>query len=247
MQAVILAGGRGSCLEPYTRVLPKPLFPIGDEPILSVLVRQLQRAGATEIIMCLGYLADLIMAYFQDGSRFGLPIRYVLETSPLGTAGSLKNIDGLEDNFLVVNGDELTTLDFQALYGYHLAKNADMTITVQEKSISTSFGALQVEKGQVVAYREKPTVDFWASMGIYVLKKQMLDLIPVNIRFDMPDLVQEMLPGETRIMGYESRDSWLDIGTWDDWERAQKIIYGIHGADRQNTEMFQLLEKLLQK
>lgn len=244
MQAVILAGGRGSRLEPFTRVLPKPLFPIGDEPILSILVRQLQRAGATEIIMCVGYLADLIRAYFQDGSRFGLPIRYALETSPLGTAGPLRNIDGLAEDFLVVNGDELTALDFQALYSYHLDMKAVMTVAVQQKSISTSFGVLQVENGQVIAYREKPTLNFWASMGIYVLQRQMLKYIPENICFDMPDLVQKILSGEARIIGFENQDPWLDIGTWEDWEKAQKAIYG---ADKENTDVYRLLRKLLEK
>lgn len=244
MQAVILAGGRGFRLEPYTRVLPKPLLPIGDEPILSILVRQLQRAGTTEIIMCVGYLAALIMAYFQDGSRWGIPIRYSVETSPLGTAGPLRNIEGLAEDFLVVNGDELTALDFQALHSYHLETKAVMTVAIQQKSLSTSLGVLQVENGQVISYQEKPSLNFWASMGIYVLNKQVLDFTPKSERFDMPDLVREILSRKIRIMGFESQDSWLDIGTWEDWEKAQRAI---HGADEKETDVYKLLGKLLQK
>ncbi|HWQ72793.1 MAG TPA: sugar phosphate nucleotidyltransferase [Desulfitobacteriaceae bacterium] len=224
MQAVILAGGKGSRLEPYNRVLPKPLFPIGQDPIAAILVKQLQNAGFKEIIMCLGYLADLIMAYFQDGSRFGIPIRYVRETNPLGTAGPLKNITGLADDFLVVNGDELTTLDFCTLLAHHLQLKADMTIAVQKKIIPSSFGVLDIKDGQVVAYREKPALNYWASMGIYVLSKEVLRIIPDNKRFDVPDLVQSLLKEQARIVSFESEALWFDIGTLDDLEKAQRIF-----------------------
>ncbi|MFZ3373015.1 MAG: nucleotidyltransferase family protein, partial [Desulfitobacteriaceae bacterium] len=174
MQAVILAGGRGSRLDPYSRVLPKPLFPIGHDPIAALLVKQLKNAGFEEIIMCLGYLADLMMAYFQEGDRFGLPIRYAIETCPLGTAGPLKIITKLADDFLVVNGDELTTLDFEALFAHHLQMKAAMTVAVQKKLVPSSFGVLDIKDGQVIAYREKPTLNYWASMGIYVLNRKVL-------------------------------------------------------------------------
>ncbi|MHB1651439.1 MAG: sugar phosphate nucleotidyltransferase [Desulfitobacteriaceae bacterium] len=224
MQAVILAGGRGLRLEPYTSVLPKPLIPIGKEPIAAILVRQLQSAGANEIIMCLGYLSDLIMAYFQDGSRFGLPIRYTTETNPLGTAGPLRSIKGLADNFLVVNGDELTTLNFQALYTHHILTQADMTVAVQRKLVPSSLGVLDIKDGHVIAYREKPTLDYWASMGIYILSKRVLSFIPENQPFDMPDLVQSLLKERTCIVSFESKDLWFDIGTMDDLEKAKKVF-----------------------
>lgn len=221
MQAVILAGGRGSRLEPYTRVLPKPLFPIGDDPIAAILVKQLQTAGVQEIIMCLGYLPDLIIAYFQDGSRFGLPIRYSLETSPLGTAGPLKNIEGLAENFLVVNGDEYTTLDFRSFYQEHLAKKADMTVAVQNKTVTASLGVLDIKNGRVIDYREKPATNYWASMGIYILNKQVLELIPEKKRFDMPDLVKSLLREQKKVMSFESEDIWFDIGTIEELEKAR--------------------------
>ena len=224
MQAVILAGGRGSRLDPYSRVLPKPLFPIGKDPIAAILVEQLQKAGFKEIIMCLGYLADLMMAYFQKGDRFGLHIRYAIETSPLGTAGPLKIITDLADDFLVVNGDELTTLNFDVIFAHHLQMKADMTVAVQKKRVPSSFGVLDIKDGQVIAYREKPTLNYWASMGIYVLNKGVLKLIPENERFDMPDLVQNLLMEQAQIVSFESEDLWFDIGTIDDLEKAQKLF-----------------------
>ncbi|GBF32462.1 D-glycero-D-manno-heptose 1-phosphate guanosyltransferase [Desulfocucumis palustris] len=226
MQSIILAGGRGSRLNPYTQILPKPLFPIGDKPIAAILVQQLHSAGFDEIIMCLGYLADLLRAYFRDGSRFGVPIRYSVETEPLGTAGPLRKINNLEDNFLVVNGDELTTLDFRALYQYHLEKQADMTVAVQKKTTITSVGVLEVADGIVTSYSEKPARSYWASMGIYVINKDVLSLIPVDKRFDMPELVQRLLEGEARVFSYESRDLWFDIGTMADLEKAQEEFGG---------------------
>lgn len=224
MQAVILAGGRGSRLDPYTRVLPKPLFPIGNEPLAAMLVRQLQGAGAEEIVMSLGYLSELIIAYFQDGRRFGLPIRYVVESSPLGTAGSLTIIEDLAEDFLVVNGDELTTLNFGALYDHHMMTDADMTIAVQKKAVSSSLGVLDIKDGQVVAYREKPTLNFWVSMGIYVLSKPVVQLIPDGRKLDMPELVQNLLHEQAHIVSYESDDLWFDIGTMEDLEKARKVF-----------------------
>lgn len=222
MQSIILAGGRGTRLDPFSRILPKPLFPIGDKPIAEILVHQLQLAGFNEIIMCLGYLAEFIKLYFQDGSYFGLTIRYSVETDPLGTAGPLRLVNELEENFLVVNGDELTTLDFRALYEHHLALKADMTVAVQKKSVCSSFGVLEIKDDQVTAYSEKPTINYWASMGIYVINKRVLSLIPENERFDMPDLVQRLLSEQARVVSFESQDLWFDIGTMADLEKAKE-------------------------
>jgi len=222
MQTIILAGGRGSRLDPFSRVLPKPLFPIGDKPIAAILVHQLKKAGADEIIMCLGYLADLLRTYFRDGSDFGLTIRYSMENRPLGTAGPLKKVEDLKDDFIVVNGDELTTLDFRALYEHHLAMEADMTVAVQMKTTNSSFGVLEIKEGQITAYAEKPTRNYWASMGIYVINKRVLALIPEDEKFDMPELVQRLLSEGSRVVSYESQDLWFDIGTLGDLEKAKE-------------------------
>jgi len=223
MQAVILAGGKGSRLDPYTRVLPKSLFPIGQEPILEILIKQLKRVGVTEIIMCLGYLAELMIAYFQDGRRFGLPIRYMTESKPLGTAGPLKNINNLEKQFLVINGDECTTLNFGKLYVYHQEMQADLTVAVQEKTISSSYGVLEMSNGRITNYCEKPAFNFWVSMGIYMLNAEVLEVIPDDQRFDMPELVQALLKREAKVIGFESQDLWFDIGTLEDLDKARQI------------------------
>ncbi|MDR3601831.1 MAG: sugar phosphate nucleotidyltransferase [Desulfosporosinus sp.] len=222
MQTIILAGGKGSRLDPYTRILPKPLFPIGDKPIAAILVHQLQSAGFDEIIMCLGYLSELMRLYFQDGSQFGVPIRYSVETDPLGTAGPLKIVNDLEDDFLVINGDELTTLNFRALYKHHIAMQADMTVAIHKKAVCSSFGVLDVKDGKVTAYEEKPTLNYWASMGIYVINKRVLSLIPDNKSFDMPELVQQLLSEHAQVVCFESQDLWFDIGTMADLEKAKE-------------------------
>jgi len=227
MQAIVVAGGRGIRLDPLTRVLPKPLLPVGDEPIAAILLRQLRQAGVDEVIMCLGHLGDLIKAYFQDGGRFGLSIRYMQETAPLGTAGPLAGIIDLAEDFLVVNGDEFTTLDFQAMFQYHIAHHADMTIAVQKKELVSAFGVLEVKKGRIVAYREKPKFDYWASMGIYVLNRRVVDFLQTGRRSDIPELVQTLLLHDARILSYYSQDMWLDIGTRDDLEKAQQAAVAL--------------------
>ncbi|SHN88355.1 nucleotidyltransferase family protein [Desulfitobacterium chlororespirans] len=224
MQTIILAGGRGARLDPYSRILPKPLFPIGDKPIAAILIEQLKKAGTDEVIMCLGYLSDLIKTYFQDGSEFGLTIRYSVESEPLGTAGPLKGVEGLKDNFVVVNGDELTTLDFRALYEHHRTVQADMTVAVQKKTTHSSFGVLEIQDGQVIAYAEKPTLNYWASMGIYVINKTVLSYIPDNEKYDMPNLVQCLIQNGAKVSSYESQDLWFDIGTLGDLEKAKEQL-----------------------
>ena len=224
MQAVILAGGRGSRLDPFSRVLPKPLFPVGNRPLAAILVCQLQAVGFSEIVMCLGYCADIITAYFQDGSGFGIPVRYVVETAPLGTAGPLKKISGLADNFLVVNGDELTTLNFRRFYDYHLDQQAIMSVAVQEKNITASFGVLELQNGRVVNYREKPALNYWASMGIYMLNRQATEFLPDGKPYDMPNLVQALLANKAYVAGFPSSDLWFDIGTMNDLEKAKQAV-----------------------
>lgn len=147
-----------------------------------------------------------------------MTIRYSIETEPLGTAGPISIVNDLEDNFVV----ELTTLDFRALYEHHIAMQADMTVAVHKKTVYSSFGVLEIKDGQVTAYSEKPTLNYWASMGIYVINKRILSLIPENKRFDMPDLVQSLLSEQARVVSYESDDLWFDIGTMTDLEKAKE-------------------------
>ena len=169
MKAVILAGGKGTRLAPYTKILPKPLLPIGDMPILEILLRQMQRGGVDEVVLAVGHLAHLLQSFFQDGERLGMNIRYSVEDEPLGTAGPLALVDGLTDTFLVANGDVLTTLDLADLVAGHRQSGAIATIATHNRKIKIDLGVIQFNGGQeIVGYSEKPAFDFQVSMGIYV-------------------------------------------------------------------------------
>jgi NDP-sugar pyrophosphorylase family protein len=221
MKAVILAGGKGTRLAPYTTILPKPLMPIGDMPILEILLRQLKRSGIDEVIITVGHLAELIRTFFQDGTRLGLHISYSLEDHPLGTAGPLSLLNGLDDTFLVMNGDVLTTLDFCILIDYHRSHNAIATIAANDRKTRIDFGVIQVnENYEVVGYIEKPTYDFYVSMGIYVFEPRVLSYIPNYQYLDFPDLVLKMIQAGERVMSYPYQGYWMDLGRISDYEQA---------------------------
>jgi len=221
MRAVILAGGKGTRLAPYTTVFPKPLVPIGDMPILEVVVRQLRRAGVGQITMAVGHLAELLMAFFGDGARFGVRIDYSREDEPLGTAGPLAQIGGLEDAFLVMNGDVLTTLDYTALVAYHREHGAAATIAMHERSVKINLGVIEVnDDNRVVQYIEKPTHDYRVSMGIYVFEPSVLRYIERGVRLDFPELIWKLLADNEPVLGYPYDGYWLDIGRPDDYARA---------------------------
>jgi NDP-sugar pyrophosphorylase family protein len=189
MKAVILAGGRGTRLAPYTTILPKPLMPIGDKPILDIILRQLRHHGFTDITLAVGYLSELLMAYFGAGERFGVEITYSREDKPLGTAGPLSLVSGLSDCFLVMNGDVLTGIDYSDMLARHRASGAIGTVAVCPRSVRIDLGVVQFDdRRRLTDYIEKPIHHYQASMGIYVLEPRVLDFIPRNVRFDLPDL-----------------------------------------------------------
>ena len=220
MKAVVLAGGKGSRLAPYTKILPKPLMPIGDMPILEVLLHQVKRAGVEEIILTVGHLAELLRAFFQEGERFGTRIRYSYEDVPLGTAGPLTGIDGLNETFLVLNGDVLTTLDFSDIVQFHKQSGAWVTIATYNRHVKVDLGVLQLDQGRVVGYIEKPTYDFQVSMGIYVFEPEALQYIPVQQYFDFPDLILRLLKEGKPVASYPFNGYWQDLGRPDDYEHA---------------------------
>lgn len=221
MKAVVLAGGKGSRLAPYTKVIPKPLMPIGDMPILEVLVHQIKRAGVDEIILTVGHMAELLRAFFQDGERFGLSISYRFEDVPLGTAGPLTGIDGLNETFLVLNGDVLTTLDFADLIRFHKSTGAWVTIAMYNRKVKVDLGVLQLDsRNHVIDYIEKPTYDFQVSMGVYVFEPQALQYIPAQQYFDFPDLVLRLIKEGKPVAGYPFDGYWQDLGRPDDYEQA---------------------------
>lgn len=221
MKAVVLAGGKGTRLAPYTKILPKPLLPIGDMPILEILMRQMKRAGVDEIILTVGHLAELLRAFFQDGDRLGLKIRYSYEDQPLGTAGPLALIDGLDEAFLAMNGDILTTLDLRTLINYHRDSHATATIAMHERQVRIDLGVIERDHSNVITgYIEKPSFDFHVSMGIYVFDPRVLQYIQRNMYLDFPDLIHRLIREKERVMGYPFEGYWQDLGRPDDYEQA---------------------------
>jgi len=224
MKTVILAGGKGTRLAPYTTIFPKPLVPIGDRPILEVIIRQLVRQGLGDIILSVGHLGELIEAYFQNGHRNipGLSLEYFREKQPLGTAGSLAMIAGLDETFMAMNGDILTTLDYQSLIKHHRESQAALTIAMHQKDVKIDLGVLETnERGELTTYREKPLYSFAVSMGIYVYEPHVLSYLPKGQYMDFPDLVKLLLNKGEKISGFPSQDYWLDIGRREDYELAQ--------------------------
>lgn len=221
MRAVILAGGKGTRLRPYTTVLPKPLVPVGERPILELIIRQLAAAGFDSVDFCVGHLGELIKAYFEQGpgALDGMRINYIWEDEPLGTAGALRLLDPPTDDFLVMNGDILTDLDYGEVVRYHREREAAMTIATYRKSVSLALGVIEGEGGSVTGFIEKPTLNYEVSMGIYIYSPRALAMIPPG-RFDFPDLVHRLLESGETVAAYHFDGAWFDIGTRDEHEHA---------------------------
>jgi len=226
-RAVILAGGEGTRLRPYTTVLPKPLMPIGDRPVLDIVVRQLKAHKFDRITIATGYLAELIEVFFRDGEGYGIPIDYYREHEPLGTVGALAMIDGLSDeDILVMNGDVLTDIDYGALLARHRASDAAATIATKTRHIQVSLGVLRFDDDgdptRLTGYDEKPAIDFAASMGVYCFAPRALAHINAGERLDFPDLILRLIAAGETVRAWPSNDYWLDIGRHEDYEQAQE-------------------------
>jgi NDP-sugar pyrophosphorylase family protein len=234
---VILAGGKGARLAPYTAVFPKPLVPLGEKPIIDILVNQLARAGFTDLVFSVGHLAELIIAYFADHPlrQQGVTLRWVREQTPLGTAGSLTLIEDLPPQFLVLNGDILTTLDFGRLFDSHLSSGADLTIATYAKLVPIPLGVVDQVDGRVIGYTEKPVLSYEASMGVYAYSRSALEAIPKGRPFDLPDLVHELMRLGRRVEAYHSDAEWLDIGNPEDYSAAQKAFEASPGLYISNS------------
>ena len=231
MRAVILAGGKGTRLAPYTTVLPKPLMPIGEMPILEIVIRQLERRGFNDLTLAVGYLAELLMAYCGDGSKFGVKIDYSREAKPLGTAGPIAAISNLNDTFLVMNGDLLTTIDYGAMLKYHRERGALATIACYQRDVKIDLGVIDVDSDNWVSnYIEKPTYHYAVSMGIYIFEPDILNYIPLNQHLDLPQLVLNLIKEEKKVNVFNFDGYWLDIGRHDDYERAIEE-FAAHRAD----------------
>ena len=224
-RAVILAGGKGTRLKPYTISLPKPLVPVGDMPILEIIIRQLTKSGFDHITITINHMADIIRAYCGDGTKWGIKIDYSLEDKPLSTMGPLKLIKDLPEDFLVMNGDVLTDLDFNSFYEDHVKSQDIFTISAYSRDQKVDYGVLEVGNGnKLVNFVEKPVTRYNVSMGVYMANKKILDYIPENqlYGFDhlMLDLIRFHNPATVKVhSGY-----WLDIGRPDDYEKACKDV-----------------------
>jgi NDP-sugar pyrophosphorylase family protein len=223
MKAVVLAGGKGTRLAPYTTILPKPLMPIGEMPILEVLLRQMKRAGVNHVVLTVGHLASLLRAYFSDGAQWELDITYSSEPKPLGTAGPISLVQGLDKTFLVTNGDVLTTLNLKKLIAFHKQKGGIATIAAHRRQVKIDLGVIQWDgDDRVAGYIEKPTTDYTVSMGMYVFEPRVLDYIPVGEYLDFPDLILKLIASGEKVSGYTFDGYWMDLGHPDDYVQANE-------------------------
>ncbi len=229
--AIILAGGKGTRLGPYTAVFPKPLVPVGEWPIVEILVRQLYAAGFREMVLSVAHHGHLLEAYFLNHPlrAMGVSLTFVREQEPMGTAGSVKLVENLPEDFLVLNGDILTTLDFAALFDTHRCEGSALTVAVRARPVQLQLGVVEREGTRVVGYREKPRFEFEVSMGAYVYNRRAVERIPAG-RFDFPDLVLDMVRAGERVTAFPSDAEWLDIGNPDDYALAQEAVARNAGA-----------------
>jgi NDP-sugar pyrophosphorylase family protein len=223
MKAVILAGGLGTRLKPFTEVIPKPLLPIGEKAVLEIQIEHLRKHGVTEVFLATNYKSNYIENFFGDGSRYGVKLSISREESPLGTAGPLKLLeDKLTDPFLVMNGDILCNLDFSALYAFSSARDSLLTITVKKIIMPYAFGNIFFDGDRVTGIEEKPNLVTHALAGIYVMKPGIMDHIPTSGYYGMDQLILKLLAENQTVTKYDLTDYWLDIGRMDDFETAQQ-------------------------
>jgi len=224
MDAVVLAGGSGTRLRPYTVSIPKPLVPLDDTPIIEVVLRQLAWHGVTRAHLALGHLAELLIAYFsQVKVRLNLDLVFVVEDEPLGTIGPLHALDGLSDTFLALNGDILTTLSYRDLVEFHRTSGCVATMAVKQRHTSIDFGVVELsDSGRIVSHREKPVVNHQIGMGVCVFEPQILEYVPEGKRFDIHDLAEALLAAGEPVAAYVSDAYWMDIGRPDDYAEAQR-------------------------
>jgi NDP-mannose synthase len=222
-RAVVLAGGTGTRLRPYTIVLPKPLMPIGEYPILEVIIRQLKNNGFSHVTMAVNHQAEIIQAFFGDGSKWGLTIDYSLEDKALSTMAPLKLIKDLPDNFLVMNGDVLTNMDFNQLYQNHVNNGDVFTVSSYKREVRSEFGVLEIdEDNTLIGFKEKPIVTYEVSMGIYIISKEVLGYIPENEPYGFDDLMINLIRSNMNPVVDKCNGYWLDIGRKSDYELAIK-------------------------
>jgi NDP-mannose synthase len=250
MRAIVLAGGLGTRLRPYTTVIPKPLVPIGDRPVLEHIIRSLAEAGVEQIDLCVNHLGQLIRSYLANTQLpEGLRLTFHWESEPLGTAGAVAAVRDLDGTFIVMNGDLLTTLDYAELVEFHHAQDAALTVAMHSERVDVQLGVIESNgDGLVHGYREKPTLHYDVSMGVYVYDARALRYLPQDGPCQFPELVQRLLAAGERVAAFRSDAEWYDIGTVSEYERASADVerfpakYGIDGHPWPPREQISMLE-----
>ncbi len=233
MKAVILAGGLGSRLKPFTEVIPKPLLPIGEKSVMEIQIERLKKYGFDEIFLATNYKSEYVQNFFGDGSRYGVKLTLSKETKPLGTAGPLTLLkDKLTEPFLVMNGDILSLVDFGKLYSFAVAQPSKLTITIKKIVTAYAFGNIFFDGDKVTGIEEKPDIITFALAGIYVMRPEIFNYIPDDTYYGMDSLIKGMLEKNDPITKYELEEYWLDIGRIDDYNKAQEI-YESHFKEEQ--------------
>jgi NDP-sugar pyrophosphorylase family protein len=226
MKAIILAGGRGTRLRPFTSVIPKPLVPVGDKTVLEILIGALHEEGITDLVLCVNHMSGLIKAYFGDGARWGVKIRYSEEDRFMGTVGPIKLVKDLPDDFLVMNGDLLTDLTFEDLYLSHLRNHSLLTVATYKRTSQMDFGVVDIDPkcNVVTGFREKPATEVDVSMGVYAFSRKLLRYVPDDGPFGFDDLMLTLLREGCEVRVYPFNGYWLDIGRPADYDRANQDI-----------------------
>ena len=222
LQAMIMAGGLGTRLRPLTNDLPKPMLPVGDQPLMEITIKQLQAAGIRRVNVAVHHKSEKITEHFGDGREYGVEIRYVNEDQPLGTAGALGLVEPPEETMLVINGDILTQVDYRVMLGYHAENQADLTMAVLRYDLQVPFGVIECEGPIVLGLAEKPLLKFFVNAGIYLLQPSAYKFIPTGERFDMTELIQKLVDEGRTVAAFPIREYWLDIGQANDYQQAQE-------------------------
>ncbi len=220
LQAVVMAGGYGNRLRPLTDTLPKPMLPVGDKPLLELIIGQLRESGIRSVHVTTHYKGDVIERYFGDGRKHGVQLSYVGEGEPLGTAGALCRLAECQEPLLVINGDVLTSVDFRAMLNFHEDNSADMTIAVKQYDIEVPYGVIESNGVEITGISEKPVIRQFVNAGIYLMNPGVCSLIPEGRRYDIPDLVRRLVEEHYRVVSFPVREYWQDIGRLEDYQRA---------------------------
>ncbi len=224
VSAVVMAGGRGTRLRPLTEDVPKPMLPVGDQPLLERIVRRLRQAGIRQVVLTTHYKPEQIVDHFGDGSRFGVELDYIQEGEPLGTAGALSKLDDAAQPLLVMNGDILTEVDFRAFLDFHRSHDAALTVAVRKYDLQVPYGVVRTDDVWITDIEEKPRLRHFINAGIYLLEPDVWAMIPADEPYDMPQLIRQLTRDGRKVACFPVLEYWLDIGAVEDYQRAQRDV-----------------------